>query len=239
MRMTLRRFSSEKNEGFSLIGLPGNSSLRPMLCSVDRRSALAATDQPEGPASRCRDYQTRFVTTRTLSLSHRARRKPARLDSPGLGCVRSSRPKPRPRPFGLRAHIARRQVRNGGSSRPAPIALRVTPFRYRRVELQPALASVGFVKFALIPKNAGQVGLRRIRKRIRFYCLSSLLLGLIGFADVYNHSRQQIVRGRIRGRKFFSALQFAQTFGKFPFCEKANPTKGRVGLGQRRRDGDR
>src|SRR5438445_3309902 len=136
MRMTLRRFSSEKNEGFSLIGLPGNSSLRPMLCGVDRRSALAATDQPEGPASRCRDYQTRFVTTRTLSLSRRARRKPARLDSPGLGCVRSSRLKPHPRPFDLRAHIARRQVRSGGSSRRALIALRAMRFRYRRVELQ-------------------------------------------------------------------------------------------------------
>src|SRR5438132_1339957 len=141
MRMTLRRFSSEKNEGFSFIGLPGNSSLRPMLCSVDRRSALAATDQLEGPASRCRDYQTRFVTTRTLSLSRRARRKLARLDSPGLGRGRSGRPKPHRPLFGLRAQIAQRQVRNGGSSRPVPIALRVTPFRYRRVELQPALAS--------------------------------------------------------------------------------------------------
>src|SRR5882724_3685965 len=164
MRMTLRRFSSEKNESFSLIGLPGNSSLRPMLCSVDRRSALAATDQPEGPASRCRDYQTRFVTTRTLSLSRRARRKPARLDSPGLGCVRSSRPKPRPRPFGLRAHIARRQVRNGGSSRPAPIALRVTPFRYRRVELQPALASDGWMRLmvAILLICAQQRQLRQV-----------------------------------------------------------------------------
>src|SRR6266404_6710433 len=149
MRMTLRRFSSEKNEGFSLIGLPGNSSLRPMLCSVDRRSALAATDQPEGPASRCRDYQTRFVTTRTPSLSRRARRKLAQLDSPGLGRGRSGRPKPHPRPFDLRARIAQRQVRNAGSSRPVPIALRVTLFRYRRVELQPALASDGWKRLTV------------------------------------------------------------------------------------------
>src|SRR5213082_947271 len=107
-----------------------------MLCSVDRRSALAATDQLKGPASLCRDYQTRFVTTRTLSLSHRARRKLARLDSPAPGCWRSGRPKPCLLPDDPRGHIARGQVRNGGSFRPVPIALRVMPFRYRRVELQ-------------------------------------------------------------------------------------------------------
>src|SRR5207245_2220589 len=136
MRMTLRRFSSAKNEGFSFMKSRGKPFLRASFCSVGRRANCSITDQAEGPASRCRDYQTRFVTTRTLSLSRRARRKPARLDSPGLGCVRSSRPKPHRRLFDLRAHIARPQVRSGGSSRRALIALRAMRFRYRRVELQ-------------------------------------------------------------------------------------------------------
>ena len=57
-------------------------------------------------------------------------------------------------------------------------------------------------------------------------------------AKINNHPRQQIVRGRIRGRKFFGAPQFAQAFGKFPLRKKANPTEGRVRLGQRRRDRD-
>src|SRR5438477_11215688 len=120
-----------------------------MLCSVDRRSALSATDQLEGPASRWRDYQTRFVTTRTLSLSRRARRKLARLDSPGLGRGRSGRPKPHRRPFGLRAHIAQRQVRNGGSSLPVPIALRAMRFRYLRVELQLRPARDGLTRLTV------------------------------------------------------------------------------------------
>src|SRR5207253_10365894 len=114
----------------------GKPFLRASFCSVGRRANCSITDQAEGPASRCRDYQTRFVTTRTLSLSRRARRKLARLDSPGLGRERSGRPKPHRRLFDLRAHIARQQVRSGGSSRRALIALLAMRFRYRRVELQ-------------------------------------------------------------------------------------------------------
>src|SRR5437868_14197974 len=133
-RITRRLWiSSGKHEDFPLMAWPETSFSRPRLCSEDRRASRAATDQLGGPASRCRDYQTRFVTTRTLSLSRRARRKLARLDSPGLGRGRSGRPKPRPRPGGLRAHIAQPQVRNGGSSRPVLIALRAMRFRYRRV----------------------------------------------------------------------------------------------------------
>src|SRR4029079_19645996 len=99
------RFSSAKNEGVSLMTLPGNSFSRLTLCSEDRRVSRAATDQLKGPACRCRDYQTRFVTTRTLSLSRRARRNLARLDTPALVRGQSGRPKPYPQPFDLRAHI--------------------------------------------------------------------------------------------------------------------------------------
>src|SRR6266566_7863379 len=136
-RITRRLWiSSGKHEDFPLMAWPETSFSRPRLCSEDRRASRTATDQLGGPASRCRDYQTRFVTTRTLSLSRRARRKPARLDSPGLGRGRSGRPKLHPRPFDLRAQIAQPQVRNDGSSRRALIALRATRFPYPRVELQ-------------------------------------------------------------------------------------------------------
>src|SRR5437764_1849923 len=144
-RITRRLWiSSGKHEDFPLMAWPETSFSRPRLCSEDRRASRAATDQLGGPASRCRDYQTRFVTTRTLSLSRRARRKPARLDSPDLGCVRSSRPKLHRRPFDLRPHIAQPQVRNGGSFRPALIALRATPFHCRLVYLRPGPASDGW-----------------------------------------------------------------------------------------------
>src|SRR6266403_443880 len=116
--MTLRRFSSAKNEGLSLIALPGNSFSRPTPCSEDRRASCSTTDQPEGPASRYRDYPSRFVTTRKLFLFRHARCKPARFDSPALGCWRLGRPKPRRLPFDLCARIAQGQVRNGGSFRP-------------------------------------------------------------------------------------------------------------------------
>src|SRR5438874_7555412 len=141
-RITRRLWiSSGKHEDFPLMAWPETSFSRPRLRSEDRRASRAATDQLGGPASRCRDYQTRFVTTRALSLSLRARRKLARLDSPGLGRGRSGRPKPHLRPFDRRAHIAQPQFRNGGSSRPAPPALRATQFHCRLAELRPAPAS--------------------------------------------------------------------------------------------------
>src|SRR6059058_820473 len=133
-RITRRLWiSSGKHEDFPLMAWPETSFSRPTLCSEDRRASRAATDQLGGPASRCRDYQTRFVTTRTLSLSHRARRKPAQFDSPGLGREQSGQPKPHPPPFDLFSHIAQPQVRNGGSSRPVQAALRATPFQCRLV----------------------------------------------------------------------------------------------------------
>src|SRR6059058_1285024 len=183
-RITRRLWiSSGKHEDFPLMAWPETSFSRPRLRSEDRRASRAATDQLGGPASRCRDYQTRFVTTRTLSLSRRARRKLARLDSPGLGRGRSGRPKPHRPLFGLGAQIAQRQVGSGSW-------LQLRRFACNRVR---------FVKLSFKPKNATEIVLSRECQWIRFHRLPGLLLGLVEFSEINNHSRQQIVRRRISG----------------------------------------
>src|SRR5438128_5574706 len=58
---------------------------------------------------------------------------------------------------------------------------------------------VRLVQLSLKEKNTSEVVLRRIRKRIQFHCLQSLVLRLIRFTQINDDSRQQIVRRRIGG----------------------------------------
>src|SRR5262249_32055502 len=70
--------------------------LRESSCSGDRRGSRVTTDLPKGRASRRRDHQTRFATTRKLCPPHRGRRKPQRFDTQSpLGPWRADRLGPR------------------------------------------------------------------------------------------------------------------------------------------------
>src|SRR2546423_1602700 len=64
---------------------------------------------------------------------------------------------------------------------------------------------VRLVQLSLKEKTTSEVVLRRIRKRIQFHCLPSLVLRLIRFTQINDDSRQQVVRCWIGGRKFFGA----------------------------------
>src|ERR1700682_1056967 len=65
---------------------------------------------------------------------------------------------------------------------------------------------VRLAQLSLKEKNTSEVVLRRKGKRIQFHGLPSLFLSLIRFTQINDDSRQQIIRRRIRGRKFFGAF---------------------------------
>ena len=69
------------------MALQGNRFWRASSCNADHRASRATTDQLKEPACRCRDYRTRFATTRKPCLSRRARRKPQRFDRPNVPAV--------------------------------------------------------------------------------------------------------------------------------------------------------
>src|SRR5262249_10513975 len=73
---TLRRLSSENNDGLLLMALWVNRLWRPSSCIGDHRASRVITDLLKARASRHRDHQTRFATIRKLYLFRRARRKP-------------------------------------------------------------------------------------------------------------------------------------------------------------------
>src|SRR5947207_10353752 len=68
--------------------LQGKPSLRGDFCSADRRVSWSTVDRPRDRAYQCRDYPSRFATTRKLFLFRPARRKPGRSDSRVPGHLR-------------------------------------------------------------------------------------------------------------------------------------------------------
>src|SRR6266567_766640 len=76
-----------------------------------------------------------------------------------------------------------------------------------RLQLRGSAPScIRLVEFSADEKNASQIILWRIGKRIQIHCLTSLFLRLIEFTQIHDDAREEIVRSRICGRNFFCAL---------------------------------
>src|SRR5580704_14413858 len=115
-----------------------------------------------------------------------------------------------------------------------PMAARRGRLQFRRL----ASCRFGLVEFSLGEKNTGQADSSLVGEGVEFNRLSGQLLSLFKLAKINHHSRQEITGRRIPRRELLRAPEFGQTFGKFPFDKKANPTQRRVRFRQIRIDRD-